>query len=117
MRHHKRTRTLGRVTRQRTALLRSLTRSLIAHERIQTTEAKAKEVRPFVEKLLTLGRVDTVARRRLVKARLGGNDKAMQKIFNTLSPKYQDRQGGYTRIIKLTPKGHGAIARAFIEFV
>ncbi|WP_188207983.1 50S ribosomal protein L17 [Alkalibacillus aidingensis] len=106
---------LGRTTDQRKALLRNLATDLIVHERIETTEAKAKELRPVVEKMITLGkRGDLHARRqaasylRKVEADEEGNN-ALQKLFSDIAPRFEERQGGYTRILKLGErKGDGA---------
>lgn len=102
MRHHNQNRTFGRPRNQRTALLRGLALSLLEHESIKTTEAKAKELRPYVEKLITKGKNDTVASRRLVLSSLG-EPKAtvLKKLFGDFAKRYADRKGGYTRIIKL----------------
>lgn len=97
--------------------MRSLARSLIIHESIATTEAKAKELRPYIEKLISHGRADTVANRRLVAARLGGDAAAVKKVFGTLSPRYAARPGGYTRIVKRAPNATNARDNAFIAFV
>ncbi|HYD93521.1 MAG TPA: 50S ribosomal protein L17 [Candidatus Paceibacterota bacterium] len=115
MRHHKKGRTLGRPRDQRTALMKSLMRSLIVHERISTTEAKAKEMRPMIEKLVTRARVDTVANRRVVASRLG-DDAATKKLFTAIAPRYKDRSGGYVRIVKRAPKADGK-KTAYIAFV
>ena len=117
MRHHKNHRTLGRDTDQREALLRGLAQSLILHEKITTTEAKAKELRPFAEKLVTAAKADTLAARRRVLSALGqpATD-VTQKLFGTIAPKYKDRQGGYTRIIKIGRSKAGR-DEAVIEFV
>lgn len=117
MRHHDRNRKLGREDSQRLALLRSLAVSLIEHGKITTTEAKAKELRPFVERLVTYGKSGTLASRRLTISRLGGNEDATKELFDTIAGKYKDRQGGYTRISKLGPRGNDAAAMAVIEFV
>ncbi len=118
MLHHKKGRKLGRVTKQRTALLRSLAISLIKHGKIKTTEAKAKELRPFVEKLITKGKNDTVASRRLVQSRLGsGGVNTTKEIFETIALKYKDRKGGYTRIIKLPVRKKDASKMAIIELI
>ncbi|PCI30094.1 50S ribosomal protein L17 [Candidatus Wolfebacteria bacterium] len=117
MQHRKSGRKLGRVTRQRSALLKGLARSLVLEEGINTTEAKAKELRPFVEKLITKGKSDSVAARRMVSARLDNNSEAVQKIFTTLGPKYKDRNGGYTRITKMPTRQKDASKMARIEFV
>ncbi|HVX90511.1 MAG TPA: 50S ribosomal protein L17 [Candidatus Paceibacterota bacterium] len=117
MRHHHKGRTLGRTKAQRDALLRSLARSLVLHERISTTEAKAKELRPFVEKLVTRAKADTVANRRVVTSRL--NDAAAtKKLFTAIGPRYAKRAGGYTRIVKRTARGaNDARKLAYIAFV
>lgn len=108
-------RKLGRTSTQRKALLRGQATDLIIHERIETTEAKAKELRRRVEKLITLGkRGDLHARRQaaalMYKAQAANADKdSLQKLFDDIAPRYAERQGGYTRIIKLgARKGDGA---------
>ncbi len=117
MRHHKKKRTLGRTKRGRTALLRSLARSLILHEGIVTTVAKAKELRPFVEKLVTVSKGNTVATRRTVSTRLGGSPDAVTKLHTTIAPRFATRNGGYTRIVKLGIIGKRVAEAARIEFV
>jgi large subunit ribosomal protein L17 len=117
MRHHHKGRSFGRPANQRVALMRSLMRSLIIHERISTTEAKAKELRPIIEKLITHGREDTVANRRLVSSRLGGDDEAVKKVFTSIAPRYTDRPGGYTRIIKRSVTATDGRKVAYIAFV
>lgn len=117
MRHHKKGRAFNRPKNQRTALVRSLARSLVLHERISTTEAKAKELRPFIEKVISHGRTDTVANRRLVAMRLGNDDEAVRKVFSTLSPRYANRPGGYVRIVKRAPNAVNARDTAYIAFV
>jgi large subunit ribosomal protein L17 len=100
----------------RQALLRSLARSLILYERIETTEAKAKELRPFIERLITASKKETLATRRLIIARLGGGVKETQKLYNSITPKFSERSGGYTRITKMKHDKGGA-PKAVIEFV
>ena len=117
MKHHKSIRKFGRVRKQRVALLRSLAVSLTLHEKITTTEAKAKELRPFIEKLITKGRDGSVAARRIILSRLGGNKDAMKKIVDELAPRYKERPGGYTRITKLPPRKSDGSKMAIIEFV
>jgi large subunit ribosomal protein L17 len=117
MRHHNHNRTFGRSGSQYTALMRGLAMSLIEHGKIRTTEAKAKELRPYVEKLITKGKSDTVASRRLVASELGEPDaKVVKKLFDDVAKRYADRTGGYTRIIKMgeTPAGR---REACIELV
>ncbi|MDP3989114.1 MAG: 50S ribosomal protein L17 [bacterium] len=116
MKHHQAHRTLGRDRDQREALMRHLAESLIKHGKIKTTEAKAKEVRPFVEKLVTMSRKGTVSSRRIVVARLGG-EVAAEKLVKEIAPKYTDRPGGYTRITKLAPRSGDNAKMAVIEFV
>ena len=102
MRHHNQNRTFGRSRSQRTALMRGLALSLLAHGKIKPTEAKAKELRSYVEKLITKGKTDTLASRKLVLSSLGQPDtKVVTKLFSDIAPKYVDRKGGYTRIIKM----------------
>lgn len=118
MRHHNKNKKFGRVKKQRTALMRSLARSLILHDKIQTTETKAKALRPFIEKLITKSKDNSVAMRRVVLARLGGSDIAVKKLFDTIAPKYKERNGGYLRIIKLGSVRVGDSAKeAIIEFI
>ena len=117
MRHHNKNKKFGRVRKQRTALLRSLARSLILKGSIKTTEAKAKALRPFVEKLITKSKESTLASRRLVVSRLGGSKVATTKLFDTLAPKYSKRAGGYTRITKLGVRASDSAKEAVIEFV
>lgn len=117
MMHSSTTRKLGRTRRGRTALLRGLAADLIVKGKIKTTEAKAKELRPFAERLITMGKKNSVAARRLVASTLGEpRDEVIKTLFDDLAPKYQDRQGGYTRVIKM---GRTLAGRdeAVIEFV
>ena len=110
-------RSFNRPRNQRHALLRSLARSLILHERISTTEAKAKELRPFVEGLVTYGKKNTLATRRLAIARLH-DEAAVKKLFATIAPRYSDRTGGYTRVVKRSARGASDARKlAYIAFV
>lgn len=117
MKHHSKKRPLGRERGQRTALLRSLARSLVLKEGIVTTVAKAKELRPFVERLVSTSREGTPRSRRLVSSRLGNADDAVKKLHDILAVRYQKRAGGYTRIIKLGKVGKREADFARIEFV
>lgn len=132
MRHRKAGRKLGRNASHRLALMRNLTRSLIEHERIITTVEKAKELRPFVEKIITLAKKGTLHARRLVLARLGPlakaefhddkeqptGDWALKKLFKEIGPRFATRPGGYTRIIKRHERRLGDAGRtAFIELL
>lgn len=117
MRHHVRTRTLHRPKRQRTALLRSLARSLVLHEGINTTEAKAKELRPFVERLITRAKKNTIASRRDVAMRLGGAPDVVKKLHRVIADRYEKRAGGYTRITRLGRTGKRVLETVRIELV
>lgn len=117
MRHHHAQRTLGRDSGGRRALLRSLARSLILKEGIVTTEAKAKELRPFVEKLVTSGKRGTLASRREVLKRLGNATDATQKLFEKIAPRFKERAGGYTRIVRVGINPRDGRVEARIEFV
>lgn len=113
----KKARTFGRPSNQRRALLRSLARSLVIHERISTTETKAKALRPFVERLVTYAKKNTLAARRLTIAKLGDQE-VTKKLFAVIGPRYADRTGGYTRIVKRTKRGsNDARKLAYIAFV
>ena len=117
MNHGVKTRKLSRTRRGRTALLRGLAADLIVKGKIRTTEAKAKELRPLAERLVTYGKRATVASRRLASSSLGEpREQVIKKLFDELAPKYADRSGGYTRIVKMgrTPAGRD---EAVIEFV
>ena len=101
---------------QRNALMRSLARNLINENKISTTLAKAKELRPYIEKLVTKAKTGTLASRRLVISKVGGV-KETKTLFDTIAPKYKERNGGYTRIIKTTRRALDAAPMAVIEFV
>jgi large subunit ribosomal protein L17 len=117
MRHLKAGRKLGRNASHRLALKRNLARALFEHERIITTLEKAKEVRPFVEKLITLAKKGTLHHRRLALARLPDRD-IVSKLFKEIGPRFQDRPGGYTRIIKRHERRLGDAGRtAFLELL
>jgi large subunit ribosomal protein L17 len=108
MRHRKNGRTLGRKRDPRKALLRGLATNFLLYEKIQTTEAKAKEIRPIVEKLITTGKKNDLNARRKLLAYLY-TENAVKKVIDEISPRYQERNGGYTRIVKIGPrKGDGA---------
>ncbi len=116
MRHHDRKRTLGRTKNQREALLRSLARSLVLQEGIVTTIARAKELRPFVERLVSSSKQNTLAARRRVIDTLH-SPAAVKKLHDTIAPRYQKRAGGYTRIVRLGRMGKRVGEAARIEFV
>ncbi|RSL28984.1 50S ribosomal protein L17 [Salibacterium salarium] len=115
---------LGRDSAARKALFRDLATDLIVNERIETTVAKAKELRPIVEKMVTLGkRGDLHARRQAAEfirkeiADEENNKDAVQKLFDDIAPRFEERQGGYTRILKAGPRRGDAAELAIIEFV
>jgi len=116
MRHRKKGKILDRKKESRKALLRSLTTSLILFEKIKTTEAKAKALKPIIEKLITKGKKgDLMTRRELSKYLYVNN--AVKKVLEDLSPRYKDKKGGYTRIIKLGTRSGDAAKIVQIEFV
>ena len=115
MRHHNANKKFGRERGQRIALLKSLAHSLALKGKIKTTESKAKALRPFMEKLVTLGKKQTIASRRILKSRVG--EMAAKKIAEELALTYKERAGGYTRITKLGPRASDASPMAIIEFV
>lgn len=116
MRHHDNIRKFGRERGQRVALLKSLALSLVMKNKITTTEAKAKELRPFVEKLVTRAKVGTLASHRLLISRLGSID-AVARLMKDTAAKYEKRAGGYTRIVKLPRRLSDGAAMAVIEFI
>ena len=116
MRHKSGGRKLQRTSAHRTALFRNMSASLIKHEQITTTTAKAKELRPYVEKLITLAKRGGLSNRRLAQARLM-DDAQLAKLFDVLAPRYAKRDGGYTRVIKAGIRMSDAAPIAIIEFV
>jgi len=116
MRHRVGGRKLQRTASHRTALFRNQAAALIKHEQITTTLAKARELRPYVEKLVTLAKRGGLANRRLAHARLL-DDTQLTKLFDVLAERYADRAGGYTRIVKAGIRASDAAAIAIIEFV
>jgi large subunit ribosomal protein L17 len=116
MRHGMANRKLGRTSSHRNALFRNQLASLIDKERIITTLPKAKELRPQIERLITLGKSDSVHNRRQVE-RVVPDDHLIAKLFDTLGPRFTERPGGYTRIIKLGSRRGDAAEMAILEFV
>ncbi len=115
---------LGRTSSQRKALMRDLVTDLIINEKIETTLTKAKELRRLADRMVTLGKKNTLASHRraarLVRFEYTDEEKnefALQKLFNTIAPRYQDRNGGYTRVLKLMPRQGDNAPMAIIEFV
>lgn len=116
MRHGISGRKLGRKTGHRNALLRNLAAALIKHEQITTTLPKAKELRPYVEKLITLAKRGGLSNRRLAMSRLG-DEAQLKKLFEALAQRYADRDGGYTRVLRAGIRPSDAVQMAIIELV
>jgi large subunit ribosomal protein L17 len=116
MRHQRVGRKLGRDAAHRKALYANLTASLIEHGRIKTTVAKAKEVRPVAEEMITLGRRGDVPARRQALKFLRSQD-VVHKLFSEVGPRFSDRPGGYSRIVKLGPRQGDAAEMAYLELV
>ena len=117
MRHHNNVRKFGRDKSQKKALLNSLALNLIVREKIKTTEPKAKELRPFIEKLVTSAKKNDLATRRVIISKLSNRSKEVKKLFEVLAPKYKDVKGGYTRVLKLGARKSDGAKMAIIEFV
>lgn len=116
MKHHNKNRKFGREKNQRNALIKGLMYAIIRDEGITTTEPKAKEVRPHVERLITNAKKQTLASMRSVEAKIGSK-KMVQKLVKEIAPKYAERAGGYTRIIKLPLRKSDGAKMARIELV
>jgi len=116
MRHQKKVAKLGRPSDQRKALLQSLTKAMLINGRIKTTDAKAKELRRVVERLITYGKKNTVHSRRLAYKFIQDRD-LVKKLFDDIAPQYANRNGGYTRIVKLGYRDNDNAAVSLIEFV
>ena len=110
-------RKLGRDNKHRRCMLATLTKQLIENERIVTTETRAKEVRKTFDKMVTYGKKGTLVSRRLALAFLHNDSKAIDKVFNELAPRYKDRNGGYTRIIKKSERKGDSALEVILELV
>ena len=117
MRHQKTRNKLSRDSAHRKALLMNLSKEIIEHERIETTQAKAKAVKPEIEKLITLAKRGDLHARRQALSTLAQDKFAVHKLFVDLAPRYAERPGGYTRILKLGPRRSDATEMVFIELV
>ena len=117
MRHQRKRHKLSRSATHRKALLRNLCKEVIDHERIQTTEAKAKAVKPEVEKLITLAKRGDLHARRQALSALGQDKFVVYKLFEEVGPRYSERPGGYTRILKLGPRRSDATEMVLLELV
>ena len=116
MRHRKKGRQLGRQTKHRWALFRSLVTSLLEYERIETTEAKAKEIRGFTDRMITLGKAGTLPARRQALAFIRSKD-VVSKLFSDVAVRFKDRSGGYTRMVKTRRRIGDAAKLVAIELV
>ena len=110
-------RKLGRDNKHRRSMLATLTKQLIINEKIETTETRAKEVRKSFDKMVTYGKKGTLVSRRLALAFLHNDSKAVDKVFNELAPRYKDRNGGYTRIIKKSERKGDSALEVILELV
>jgi large subunit ribosomal protein L17 len=117
MRHHNRNNKLGLERKTRTALTRGLILNLIKKEKIKITEARAKAIRPMIERMVTHAKIDTVAKRRLLATKIFNDQVAIKKLFTEIGPRYKDRNGGYIRITKLPQRIKDSAKMAVIEFV
>jgi large subunit ribosomal protein L17 len=116
VRHRKKGRELSRTATHRKALLRNLVTSLFRHERVETTTAKAKELRPYAERLITLARRGDVHSRRLAGRKIQDRE-VLGKLFEDIAPRYEERPGGYTRILKVGHRKGDAAEMSLIELV
>ncbi|MDA1260543.1 MAG: 50S ribosomal protein L17 [Planctomycetota bacterium] len=118
MRHRDKSRKLSRTGAHRRALARNIVAALVQHERIETTLVKAKAYKPFAERLVTLAKEKTIPNIRRAMALLGNDRATTMKLFDVIGPRFRERRGGYTRILKLsTPRLGDKAARALLEFV
>jgi large subunit ribosomal protein L17 len=117
MRHQKTRNKLSRDSAHRKALLMNLSKEVLEHERIETTEAKAKAVKPELEKLITLAKRGDLHARRQALSTLGQDKFAVYKLFEEVAPRYSSRSGGYTRILKLGPRRSDATEMVFLELI
>ena len=117
MRHQKQRNKLSRDSAHRRSLMRNLCREVIQHERIQTSQAKAKAVKPELEKLITLGKRGDLHARRQALSELGQDKFLVHKLFEEVAPRYAERPGGYTRIVKLGPRRSDSTEMVFLELV
>lgn len=110
-------RKLGRTNKHRRSMLANLTKDVIMNERIETTETRAKEVRKFVDKMITYGKNGSLVSRRKALAFLQNDTEAVKKVFDELAPRYKDRNGGYTRILKLSERRGDDALEVILELV
>ena len=115
MRHLKTGRKLNRTAAHRKALMRNLVKALLLREQVQTTDAKAKELRRWADRIVTLGKRNSVHARRLAFAYLGSR-RLVQRLFDEVAPRFQSRSGGYTRVLKIGPRRGDAAPISLVEF-
>ena len=115
MRHLKTGRKLNRTAAHRKALMRNLVKALLLREQVQTTDAKAKELRRWADRIVTLGKKNSVHARRLAFAYLGSR-RRVQRLFDEVAPRFQSRSGGYTRVLKIGPRRGDAAPISLVEF-
>src|SRR3989338_6813446 len=117
MRHSNNKRKFGRVRKVKVALINSLACNLIVREKMKTTLPKAREIRPFIEKLITRAKKGDLATRRLMISKLVSRSREVKKLFEVIAPKYADKNGGYTRILKLGARTTDGAPMAIIELI
>jgi large subunit ribosomal protein L17 len=117
MRHRKKRNKLSRDASHRESLLTNLSKQLIEHERIKTSQAKAKAVKPEVERMITLAKRGDLHARRLLLSRLGQDKFIVHKLVDEIAPRYSERPGGYTRIVKLGPRRSDSTEMVYLELV
>jgi large subunit ribosomal protein L17 len=117
MRHRKKRNKLSRSMGHRKALIKNLCEQVVQHERVQTTEAKAKLIKPEVERLITLAKRGDLHARRQALSALGQNKFVVHKLFEEIGPRYSERNGGYTRILRLGPRRSDSTEMVYIELV
>ena len=117
MRHGRKNRKFGRKANVRRGFIRSLAIAFITNEKITTTEARAKELRPYIEKMITIAKKGDLHARRILRARLGNQETIANQLVDTIAPRFEGRNGGYTRITKLPRRQGDASPMAIIEFV
>jgi len=117
MRHKRNRHKLSRDAAHRKALLKNLSRQLFEHERIQTSQAKAKAVKPQVERLITIAKRGDLHSRRILLSRLGQDKFIVHKLVDEIAPRYSERPGGYTRIVKLGPRRSDSTEMVYLELV
>jgi large subunit ribosomal protein L17 len=117
MRHKRNRHKLSRDAAHRKALMRNMSRQLFEHERIQTSQAKAKAVKPQVERMITIAKRGDLHSRRLLLSRLGQDKFIVHKLVEEIAPRYSERPGGYTRIVKLGPRRSDSTEMVYLELV